>query len=85
MPIYIFYQRNIELKVIEQDELTPHEMEKLMKEGLTKLTYETEAQSKDEAIGKLIKYSQEDLDATREFNKDIKASSVSSIVESLLR
>ncbi|WP_338645486.1 hypothetical protein [Yersinia bercovieri] len=85
MPSYVFYKKDIELKIFEKDKLSTNEIKNLLSDGFEKINIGIEAKDENEAIGELIKQTDENSKSNNEFNKDIKVSSVSSVIESLIR
>lgn len=85
MKIFVFYYKDKALKVLERGDVTPVIAERLKKDGFVKINKEIASESREAAINEFQRLVKEKKISTAEFHKDIKASSLSSILESLFR
>lgn len=68
MKTYVFYVRNKDIKVINKNELTKSEKDKLKKSGFKKYYLEIDANDKNDAIERLNERTNENLDALISFS-----------------
>lgn len=82
MAIFVFYKKDIELRIFEKNHLSISATEKLTANGFAKINLEIEAPGQEEAIKKLAASIKANEAMLSEFSNDI---AFSSLIESILR
>lgn len=85
MNTFVFYYKESKVNVYSREELTLEQVKKLEADGFKKIKKEFTAENREEAIKQFHSLVKDNADSVKEFTKDIRASSLSAIFESLFR
>ena len=85
MNIFVFYFKGNEVNAYSREELTLECVKKLERNGFKRIKKKFSAENKEEAIKELGSLLRDDAVSMEEFTRDISASSLSAIFESLFR